>query len=612
MRIVNKFSAVSILALALVACSGDDSGDVFNDPNAGSVSPGGDTSGSQPGTPTQTTVAPSGGIADGTLNADGSVTNADGSVTQVGETLPNGNVLLEDGTVRMPDGTVTDSEGVVVTVADRPADMISEGAVINDEGTIILADGVTAIPPGGTMPNGSTNNGDGTLTTPDGAIVNLAGDVLVEAPVPADTGTGAPGDVVLDATTGGSTETDEECIVVKENVPPETEIQERVEVVVEEVVEELVTEEIIETLVEHAPKILFVIDTSSSMTQDAPGYNGNKWEATREAMLAAVAQMPQSWAVGINYYPNLAGSTGNPNCYLAEVGVQMGPLDDAQRQAILNDLSAKDTGVGTPTTDAWQYGVDTLLAAVLPEEYDESIDYVVVITDGVPTWTDDCGAGIAPIPTAAYNALIAEVGAATTADPPVSTFVIGSPGSEDNQGADYDNREMMSRMAAAGGTATEGCVHTGPNYCHFDMTQEPEFLTALVAALGDIITEITSQVEVTVEEEVVEVIEEVVSEVETEQTFQEEVDLCTYILPEPPPGQDLVLSEVLARYFPGGGTTGQEILRTTDTTEPCAVGWRFDDPNNPTMIEFCTETCAMIQADPNARVEIEIGCYEVG
>ena len=136
------------------------------------------------------------------------------------------------------------------------------------------------------------------------------------------------------------------------------------------------------------------------------------------------------------------------------------------------------------------------------------------------------------------------------------------------------------------------------------MTQEPEFLTALVDALGDIIVIVDEQLETRI-------VEDVVFE-EVEVRVQEEVDLCTYQLPDPPPDKELLLSEVKAIYYPGGGTQGQDIYRTTDTTVPCSIGWQFDDPTNPTLIEFCTETCAMIQADAAAKVEIEIGCYEIG
>ena len=210
-----------------------------------------------------------------------------------------------------------------------------------------------------------------------------------------------------------------------------------------------------------------------------------------------------------------------------------------------------------------------------------------------------------PVSQASYDSLIAEVGDAYNGDPQINTFVIGSPGSEDNQGADYDNRSMMSRMAAAGGTATEGCNHDGPNYCHFDMTQEPEFLQALVDALGDII----NMVQVTLQ--TVEMVQETV--VVREETVVETVNLCSYPLPEPPKGQDLFLEEVKAIYYPGGGDVRQEIRQTTEEPpETCTEGWTFDDPVNPTTIEFCSATCERIQADPMARVEIEVGCYGVG
>ena len=74
----------------------------------------------------------------------------------------------------------------------------------------------------------------------------------------------------------------------------------------------------------------------------------------------------------------------------------------------------------------------------------------------------------------------ATIGAAASAQAAgVRTFVIGSPGSE---GA----RESLSRMAEAGGTAQANCSHRGPNYCHFDMTQQSDLAAGLDQALSAI------------------------------------------------------------------------------------------------------------------------------
>jgi hypothetical protein len=105
---------------------------------------------------------------------------------------------------------------------------------------------------------------------------------------------------------------------------------------------------------------------------------------------------------------------------------------------------------------------------------------MLLITDGAPTMRETCIApldGVKDMPT---DVIIEDIAAAF--DEGILTFLIGSPGSEQSSQSDTaDMRPWLSRAAKAGGTAAEGCDSEGPNFCHMDMTVQPDFAVALRA-----------------------------------------------------------------------------------------------------------------------------------
>jgi hypothetical protein len=143
----------------------------------------------------------------------------------------------------------------------------------------------------------------------------------------------------------------------------------------------------------------------------------------------------------------------------------------------------------------------------------------------------------------------------------VSTFIIGSPGSE-------SARASLSRMAEAGGTARRGCNHAGPDYCHFDMATTADFAVSLSEALRQI---------------------------------TERVVACSFDVPEPPTGETLDRNKVNVQYTSGGGDV-YDVFR--DDSTACSGGWRYEGDR----IELCPEMCALVTADPDAAVDILFGC----
>ena len=321
---------------------------------------------------------------------------------------------------------------------------------------------------------------------------------------------------------------------------------------------------------------MLVVDVSGSMQSNPPNGNQSKWVITRDALAVAMDSLPATTAVGIIYYPNL-GNTGTgtqPRPTSACVNTNaMIPIDllgaagSPHRGRIAQSLQSARTGGGTPTHDAYQYAVQN---GMIPSMHTGN-RFMLLITDGQPTFSLQCigtGATSNPVP---EQPIVDEIGAAHGQG--IRTFVIGSPGSEQNVSTGADARPWLSRAANAGNTATPGCSDTGPNFCHMDMTQAPDFAAALRSGLAQIAGTLVS---------------------------------CTYDLPQPPAGQQLDLSKVNVINTPGGGPP--TILPRSDDPN-CTEGWYLDSNNR---VVLCSETCAQVQADPQVGLEVLYGCKSVG
>jgi len=311
------------------------------------------------------------------------------------------------------------------------------------------------------------------------------------------------------------------------------------------------------------PVIQLVVDTSGSMgwvpgTDRAPGSGEqSKWQITQSALASAIDAMPDNVAVGLTYSPNI--EVGNPACYLPEVAAPIAPLSAEQRARIQAVNAAKAPAGGTPTHGAYAFGVEQLLATTL-----DGPRFLLLITDGIPTYTRECdGNGRARVDGAP---LIAEVGASLDRAQ-IRTFVIGSPGSE-------AARDELSEMANVGGTANPGCANAGPSFCHFDMTEQPDFSSALNATLAQI----------------------------TQATLA-----CDYAVPSPTGGLRLDLNDASV-VLESAGAQLREFARAA--SDDCAEGWQYSE--NQSSIRLCRATCDELQGllrdDPGIAVRIKFRC----
>lgn len=307
---------------------------------------------------------------------------------------------------------------------------------------------------------------------------------------------------------------------------------------------------------ELAPAVVeLLVDTSFSMEENAPGSRRSKWLETRDVMLEGIDVMPATTSVGVVFYPDV--EVGANPCFdaQADVGIQsLGAASSSQRVEIRAAFGKESPRGSTPTHDAYKYALQQLAASTLPGPR-----FLVLVTDGTPTYALNCkGSGTTQNP-ADPTPLIPE--AASALGRGIKTFVIGSPGSE---GA----RKSLSQMAQAGGTAKAGCSSNGPNYCHFDMTQQPDFTVALRDALGSITGLALS---------------------------------CSYDLPPPPSGSTLNPAQVNVLFTPEGGS--REVL--LQSSGGCSEGWQYSA--NGKQILLCGATCDRVKSS-SGRVSLQFGC----
>ncbi len=330
------------------------------------------------------------------------------------------------------------------------------------------------------------------------------------------------------------------------------------------------------------PAVLeFVVDTSLSMSL-APGQDGGgfgqpggggqggptKWEITRDALIEAIGELPDTMPVGLFFYPNRANENSDEPlpleaCVNTQEGIQVDVLSEQHRGDLDQALGSAEPNGWTPTHGAYRHALQTSLQ---PADFPGQ-KFMVLITDGLPTLTLECmgdlgngggfGGGM-PRPVDSQP-IVDEISLAREGG--VRTFLIGSPGSE-------DGREWMSEAAILGATAAAGCRLDGEPYCHMDMTTAPDFSAALRAGLRQIRQAVLS---------------------------------CSYDFPEPPDGQ--VISPDLVNLIVTTGSGQSQLVRPDENGE-CTEGWQVIDDK----IVLCADTCDRIQNDPGSRLNLLFGC----
>jgi hypothetical protein len=332
------------------------------------------------------------------------------------------------------------------------------------------------------------------------------------------------------------------------------------------------------------PAVLeFQIDITNSMTRTTPTTGGvSKWVATQNALKNALPQLPQDWLVGISFFNKPANV-----CYTGTQAVDIAPLSQNLSSIIsaINGIQLDNTPTWTPTLKAWQFAYDYVTNQwPARAQYARNDKYIIFLTDGIPTVDNDgCTIGTsctnACISQAEYDTAVSTIAATGTAQ--ARTYFIGVPGSEEQQGAPYNPRVMLSRMAIAGGTAPAGCTPdtaAAGNYCHLDLTSNADFATALAQAIKAIGQQVIS---------------------------------CTYKVPPPPDGRLIDPKKIAITYTTGAGVV-RELKRASDSA--CNDGQWYvsavDGSGVPTDLSLCPDSCDTVTGDPGASVLVTFACNE--
>ncbi|HEY1695992.1 MAG TPA: vWA domain-containing protein [Polyangiaceae bacterium] len=315
--------------------------------------------------------------------------------------------------------------------------------------------------------------------------------------------------------------------------------------------------------------MLFILDGSGSMSQDS------KWSAATQALEAIFADMQKQAdtgvGVGLIVFSDSKDPTHASGPYPSKSDVSINFVGAAQVSALDGRLSGQPS-LGTPTGTALKGGYGELASYVpLTPIPPGGQKVLVLMTDGVPT--DNCAQNGGSYTS---NACVMEAAQELTATPPtgpVLTFVIGTGVFPSSDLTNFDPN-FLGNLAEAGGTGPKGCNPnentTSSDLCYFEVDPTAGSAT------------------------------------QTEQAFEAAINA--------------IRGQVLSCTFPlnvdseAGTVDPSKVNVTVDGTtipQSSTNGWSYNDPNDPTQIVFNGQACTNLKNDPNASVQIVLGCATV-
>jgi hypothetical protein len=84
---------------------------------------------------------------------------------------------------------------------------------------------------------------------------------------------------------------------------------------------------------------------------------------------------------------------------------------------------------------------------------------------------------------------------------------------------------------------------------------------------------------------------------------------CEWEIPAPPMGETFDRNAVNVNFTPSGGKS--QTIFAVDSEGECTQqfgGWYYDNASPPTRVIACPQSCAVMQSDDGARVEVLFGC----
>jgi hypothetical protein len=317
--------------------------------------------------------------------------------------------------------------------------------------------------------------------------------------------------------------------------------------------------------------LFLVLDASSSMQDGAPGTGDQSmWEVVRDALTESLHALSDETMVGMLAFPNrvVEGSSGDPSmCVNIDALVPLDMLgQNGHRETLIDALGAVELNTCTPTHDAYVIGLGEHERGPVAGHR-----YMLLMTDGRPTLNLNCEPGQCTNDLPGSEQAVVDEVANAYANQNITTFVFGLPGSLIYLQGGVDERRWLSEAAELGGTSPGNCSHEGEPYCHYDLIgYDDDFPEELRAALHDVV---------------------------------EQVKTCDYPIPPPPPDEtiDPNVINVVIRL---DGVEPTLIYRSADPE--CEYGWYYDQASS--LVSLCRHTCGVVQADPNASLELLFGC----
>ncbi|AKT39291.1 uncharacterized protein CMC5_034390 [Chondromyces crocatus] len=319
--------------------------------------------------------------------------------------------------------------------------------------------------------------------------------------------------------------------------------------------------------------ILVLLDKSGSMS----GGDGkpNMWNPTRQALNAMMNAADPDLNMGLLPFP--AGNYNDTNAALCVINqnapgcaelladggckdvamnpaVHVAPLSISKPQ-ISSWLAANSPRGNTPTFEALQRAYQMMRNV---NAFGER--YVLLMTDGKPTIYEPLFPQF-NLECRTQADIAAEALAGASGSPPVKTFVIGAPGSEDAGG-------LLSQLAINGQTQRSPTCSVGAKDCHYQIGSA-NFQSELEAVLNEISGKISD---------------------------------CVFAIPQGTDEVDPTLVNVVVETSAGTDETYR------DTTHQ--DGWDYTDASE-TKIRLYGPACEAYQAEEGARVNIILGCKTV-
>ncbi len=89
---------------------------------------------------------------------------------------------------------------------------------------------------------------------------------------------------------------------------------------------------------------------------------------------------------------------------------------------------------------------------------------------------------------------------------------------------------------------------------------------------------------------------------------------CSFAMPLPPnPNDEIDLQKVDVNYTPSGGGVKSKFPQVSGALAcNAAGGFYYDNPSKPTTINLCPSSCAKVQTDSGAKIDIFLGCIKKG